>query len=103
RVRTIFQPVFEVEQFLAVADVLCCEPTTDEWSIYEVKATTRLKQEHVYDLAFQVVLLRKRGIGVGRACVVFLNPNYVRQGEIDPRGLFETDDLTTQIEDLAET
>lgn len=103
RVPTIFQPVFEVEQFFAAADVLCCEPTTDEWSVYEVKATTRLKQEHVYDLAFQVVLLRKHGIGVRRACVIFLNPSYVRQGEIDPRGLFETDDLTTEIEDLAET
>ena len=49
---TLFQPVFEREECLAVVDVLRREPGTDDWSIYEVKSATKVKEEHVYDLAF---------------------------------------------------
>ena len=42
--RTLFQPVFELEEFLAVIDILQCEPQRDEWSIYEVKSGTKRKK-----------------------------------------------------------
>jgi len=102
RVQTIFQAVFELDQFFAVADVLCREPDTEEWSIYEVKATTTLKQEHVYDLAFQVALLRKHGLRIKRACLLFLSADYTRQDEIELEKLFKTADITAEIEELSD-
>ena len=100
---TLFQPVFEREECLAVVDVLRCEPGTNDWSIYEVKSTTKVKEEHVYDLAFQVALLRKHGINLKRASLILLNPDYVRKHDLDIQKLFNTIDLTANVDDISET
>ncbi len=103
RTRTLFQPVFEREGLLAFIDVLQCELGTDEWSIYEVKSATKTKEEHVYDLAFQVVLLRKHGIKLNRAFLILLNPDYVRQDDPDIQKLFNTIEVTANVDDISET
>jgi hypothetical protein len=100
---TLFQPVFEREECLAIVDVLQREPGTDEWSIYEIKSATKVKEEHVHDLAFQVVLLRKHGINLKRAFLILLNPDYVRQNDLDIQKVFNTVDLTSNVEDISET
>ena len=100
---TLFQPVFEREECLAVVDVLRCEPGTNDWSIYEVKSATKVKEEHVYDLAFQVVLLRRQGINLKRAFLIVLNPDYVRQHDLDIQKLFKHVDFTENVADISET
>jgi len=100
---TLFQPVFEREECLAVVDVLRCEPGTNDWSIYEVKSATKTKEEHVYDLAFQVALLRKHDINVKRAFLIVLNPDYVRQHDLDIQKLFNPVDVTANVDDISET
>ena len=100
---TLFQPVFEREAYLAVVDVLRCEPGAGGWSIYEIKSTTKVKEEHVYDLAFQVVLLRMHNIYPKRAFLILLNPDYVRQDGLDVQKLFNTVDLTADVDALAAT
>jgi hypothetical protein len=100
---TLFQPVFEGEGCLALVDVLRCEPGTNDWSIYEVKSATKVKEEHVYDLAFQVALLRKHGISLKRAFLIVLNPDYVRQHDLDIQKLFTPVDLTANADDISET
>ena len=47
KTRTLFQPVFKLGECLALIDVLQRELGTDEWSIYEVKSATNLK-ERIY-------------------------------------------------------
>jgi Domain of unknown function(DUF2779)/Domain of unknown function DUF83 len=101
--RTLFQPVFELEGLVAFIDVLQCELGTGEWSIYEVKSATKAKEEHVYDLAFQVVLLRKHGIDIRRAFLILLNPSYVRQDDLDIQQLFNVIDITPNVADITET
>ena len=100
---TLFQPVFEREECLAVVDVLRCEPGTNDWSIYEVKSAIKVKEEHVYDLAFQVALLRKHGINLKRAFLIVLNPDYVRQHDLDIQKLFTPVDLTANVDDISAT
>jgi hypothetical protein len=101
----LFQPVFEAEECLAIVDVLRCEPGTDAWSIYEIKSATKQKEEHLYDLAFQVVLLRKHGINLKRAFLILLNPEYVRQNDndLDIQKLFTSVDLTANVDDISAT
>lgn len=103
RAHTLFQPVFEREGFLAFTDVLKFEVGTDEWSIYEVKSSTKLKEEHIYDLAFQVVLLRKHEIDLTRAFLILLNPEYVRHDDLDIQKLFNSIDITANVDDISET
>ena len=100
---TLFQPVFEKDGLLAAIDVLQFDNTTGQYSIHEIKSSTRIEEEHLYDLAFQVVLLRKNGGKVTRACLIHLNPNYTRQGELDLNCLFVSVDATSRVDQIADS
>jgi uncharacterized protein DUF2779 len=95
---TLFQAQFERDQLLAAIDVLRYDSKSNEVSIYEIKSSTKVKQEHIYDLAFQVVLLRMHGFNVSRAFILHLNPDYVRQDDLDIQKLFITVDMTARID-----
>jgi Domain of unknown function DUF83 len=98
---TLFQAVFQREQLLAAVDVLQCDAETGWYSIQEIKSSTEVKEEHLYDLAFQVVLLRQRGMSIRRASIVHLNPRYVRQGDLDIQQLFTTVDVTARVDQIS--
>ena len=100
---TLFQPVFEKGGLLAAIDVLQFDHTEAQCSIYEIKSSTQPEDEHLYDLAYQVVLLRKAGRSVTRACLIHLNPNYTRQGELDLNHLFAIVDMTSQVDEVADS
>jgi hypothetical protein len=100
--RTLFQPFFEHEQLLAMLDVLQYDDHKPEYAIYEVKASTEIKDEYLYDLAFQTVLLRQLGMNAGRALLVHLNGGYVRKDAFDLARLFKIVDVTDTIERIAE-
>ena len=95
---TLFQAVFQREQLLAAIDVFQFDNETGWYSINEIKSSTEVKEEHFYDLAFQVVLLRQHGMPIRRASVVHLNPGYVRQGDLDIEQVFTTVDVTTRVD-----
>jgi hypothetical protein len=97
---TLFQPVVVKDSFLAALDILKLEP--DGYHIIEIKASNEIKEKlHLYDLAFQYVLLKKAGIDVKRMHILHLNSDYVRQGALDIAKLFKIDDVTEAILDLA--
>lgn len=98
----LFQAVFERNQVLAAIDVLRYDSTSCDYSIYEIKSSTKPKDEHIYDLAFQVLLLRQQGLNVGRAFIVHLNPNYVLQRTLDIHQLFVIVDVTSEVEQISD-
>jgi hypothetical protein len=100
--RTIFQPVFELEGCMALVDVLQRELATDSWSIYEVKSATKAKDEYLYDLAFQVALLRRHGIDVRGAFLILLNPDYIRRDDLNITQLFNIIDNTENVKNIME-
>ncbi len=100
---TLFQPVFVKDNFMAAVDVLKYDPDTDSYRIYEIKASNETdKKRHYYDLAFQVVLLRKCGLKVDEMKIMHLNSEYVRDGEVDIFKLFTSDEVTAEINELCE-
>lgn len=100
---TLFQPVFHKEGFLAAVDVLKLDEETGRYTICEIKASNDIDENiHYYDLAFQVNLLRMCGLDVGKMQLLYLNKDYVREGELEITKLFKIDDVTSEIEDLCE-
>lgn len=98
---TIFQPVFEIDGFLAACDILQYDKGSDSYIVTEIKATNDVKPDkHLYDLAFQVALLRRAGLTISRANLMHLNREYVRQGELDLAALFKMDDVTDVINQM---
>jgi hypothetical protein len=103
KTQTLFQPVFEKDGLLAAIDVLQFDDATDAHSLHEIKSSTRIEEHQLYDVAFQVVLLRRIGRKVSRACLVHLNPYYSRQGELDLDRLFVSVDMTSRVDQISDT
>ena len=103
RSRTLFQPIFERDGFLAVVDVLELNTETSGYSVREIKSSTKPKEEHLYDVAFQTLLLRRCGLKIEKVFIVHLNPGYVRLGDLDLASLFATADMTAKVDEIAGT
>ena len=68
--------------------------------LYEVKAETSLKDINYDDVAFQAFVLKSAGIEVQRVCLVYLNRDYERNGDLDLEELFIIEDVTAQINSM---
>ncbi len=99
--KTIFQGKFEVDGLTCIVDVL---NQTDDgvYDLIEIKSSTKVKPEHEYDLAFQLLVLHKAGIKVGNIAVVHVNKEYVKDGLIDPEGITEKTDVTGAVRMLVD-
>ena len=65
--------------------------------IYEVKSSTKVKDIYIDDVAYQYFVLSNVGLNVKKACIVYINNEYVRNGDLDMTQLFKIDDLTAEV------
>ena len=94
--KAIFRPLLRHGDLVCECDVLL--PLEDgDFDLYEVKATTAVKPEHLPDAAFQLHVASLAGVPIRRCHIVTLNGRYVRRGEIDPDSLFRVNDVTEGI------
>ena len=70
--------------------------------LYEVKSSTEAKPIYYHDVAYQVYVLTKLGFAVEKACLVHINNQYVRHGELNLQELFHVVDLTADARDMQE-
>lgn len=99
----LFQPAFSRDGFFAAIDILKFDLATHGYSVFEVKATNQVdKNVHVFDLAFQVVLLRKMGLIINEISLIHINSEYKRSGALDIQRLFKIEDVTAEVEDSLE-
>jgi hypothetical protein len=98
----LFQPSVLTERRLYVrSDVMVRRGTS--WDLYEIKGSASVKTAHLLDLAFQRYVWEEAGYQIGRSFVIHINNQYVRDGEIDPKGLFAAVEVTQQIAPLAKS
>ncbi|MCK5594048.1 MAG: DUF2779 domain-containing protein [Candidatus Aenigmarchaeota archaeon] len=94
--KTIFEAGMMVGNLFIRADII--RPTDDDkWDLYEIKSTTKVKPQHMPDLAFQKYVLEKAGLKIDRCFLIHLNNEYVRAGDIDPKGLIIQDEVTDDV------
>ncbi len=69
----------------------------DEWDLYEVKSSTRVKAENISDVAIQTWVLEGSGQRIRRAFLMHLDNTYVfAGGEYDLTRLFIAEDVTAE-------
>jgi hypothetical protein len=73
--------------------------TRDTFALEKYKKAI-LKDHHLYDLAFQVYLVRKLGHTVTKAYLLRLNKLYVRAGDIELDKLFVIEDVTIYVDEV---
>ncbi|OGZ57390.1 MAG: hypothetical protein A3F94_00450 [Candidatus Spechtbacteria bacterium RIFCSPLOWO2_12_FULL_38_22] len=95
------QAEFGGEELTCICDILD-RVDDDTFDLYEVKSSTKVKPEHIPDLAFQTVVLENAGFKVRKISVINVNNQYVRKGEIDPIELSLESDVTGNVREEME-
>jgi hypothetical protein len=98
------KPLFEAgiiaENLFSRIDIL--HPAGEnEWDIVEVKSSTSVKDVHIDDVAFQRFCCSQSGLNIRKCYLVLINNQYVKDGEIDPNGLFNIHGITDEVEEAS--
>lgn len=94
-VENIAEATFSRDGLFCMVDIL--HRNGRGWDLVEVKSTTQVKPRHVLDVAFQHLAVTHAGAEIGRDYVMHLDNGYVREGELDLKGLFALEDVTEQV------
>lgn len=90
------QPTLAADGLVARLDVL--RLVDGVWRVTEVKSSTKPKDTHCLDLAFQWRVAALAGVPVQEASVVHIDTKYVFDGDLDPQGLLTEVDVTKDVQ-----
>jgi hypothetical protein len=74
----------------------------DEWDICEVKSSTSVKDVHIEDITFQHYCCTQSGLSIRNCYLALINNQYIRNGDIDPEGLFNVHNVTEEVKETGE-
>jgi len=95
--KPLFEPGFKYRNAYARPDIL--KPNKDgSWDIFEVKSAGKVKDVYYPDIALQKYCYEGAGLKIRKCHVIHINKEYIRRGEIEPKELFTTVDVTDEIE-----
>lgn len=100
-VPAIYEGAFEYDDILVRVDILERVTADDgiaSWRLIEVKASTKVKDVHLEDLAVQAYVLRGAGVPLSGVSLMHINTRYVHDGgEWDLQQLFSVEDVTEAV------
>src|SRR3989338_4806444 len=96
--KPIFEAGFQFKNLFVKNDIL--EPVNGGWNLYEIKASTEVKPEHIPDLAFQKYVCEKTGLNIKKCFVLFLNKEYAKNSEINPQYLVSKEEVTEKVNEI---
>jgi hypothetical protein len=95
--QTIYEATFFYNGVFIKADII--HRGDGGWDVYEVKASTGVKDYHLDDASVQYYVMAGAGLPISRVFIVHINNQYVRQGEIEVDKLFYKEDITAIAKD----
>ena len=99
--KPLFEAGFSGNRLYCRVDIL--NPSASEaWDIVEVKSTNDVKDEQLYDVAFQRHCCQLNGMKINHCHIMHLNREFIKQGEVDPRHLFVTEDVTDRLAEFSD-
>lgn len=69
----------------------------DGVEIYEVKSSTKISDIYLDDISYQTWLLKQCGLNVKKSSIVYVNGDYIKNGDFDIKQYFIIDDVTAQL------
>jgi len=98
----IWQPSYDDGRFEIRADALLWDRQADLYDLYEIKSSTSIHKDHVYDLAFQVLLLESQ-INLRQAFIIHINKAYQLEDALDLESFFVVSSLSEKITEQRST
>lgn len=89
---TLYEAAFSHNEVFVKVDIL--HKRKKGWEIYEIKASTDIKDVYIDDVAIQYYVVKGAGLDVSKASIVHINNEYVRYGDIEVEKLFTIEDIT---------
>jgi hypothetical protein len=98
----IFEATLRHDGVLVREDVLLPVGSGDGagWRVVEVKASTRVKPEHVQDCAVQAWVHTEAGFGLDSIALAHVDRQFTYAGDGDYQGLLREEDLTDRVQAL---
>ncbi len=95
---TIYEAAFQHEGVLVAVDILAQE--NGKWNTYEMKGSTSVKDEHIWDAAIQYYIMKKSKLPINRMFIGHIDNAYVRGTHLDIGELVTVEDVTKQVLEL---
>jgi len=93
----IFEAGFVVDNLFSRVDIL--NPIEkDAWDIIEVKSSTRTKDQHISDVAFQKYCCELAGLTIRNCFIMHVDNTFVKEGDIDPKEFFVLENVSDRVE-----
>lgn len=90
-VKVIYEAAFLFDEVLCIADVFVVEK--DGVKVYEVKSSTSISETYLNDAALQYYVISNLGFKVKDFSIIYINNQYLRNGELNLNELFMTESV----------
>jgi len=97
-----FQEGAEVGDYQVRADITVVDPESGRSNLFEVKATTAVKKEHIHDVAFQQMVFQNSGTEIDKCYLVHINKEYITNGSLDLCDYFNIQEITKEVQAIKE-
>jgi hypothetical protein len=94
-VNVIYEGAFLHSDTLVRADVLLRK--NDSWELLEAKSSTKLKDEHIDDVAIQSYIIKSSGIKISSVKLIHIDNEFTYAGDGNYDDLIEAEDITKDI------
>ncbi len=95
--KTLYEATFSYDKIFIKADIM--RKVGDQWNVYEVKGSTAVKDVYIDDISIQYYVLKGCGIPIKNVYLVYVNNEYMRDGELDIKQLFTFEKQTKAAEE----
>lgn len=93
--KIIYEAAFQFDEVLSVADILVNNKSG--LKVFEVKSSTSVTDVYLMDAALQYWVISKSGYRVKDFSIVYINNQYVRNGDLDLKQLFIVESVLEEI------
>ncbi len=94
-ITAIFEAGFRYQDTEVFVDIL--QRDGSRWNIIEVKSSSSVKDEYIDDVTVQYMVLSNAGIAINRIELMYLNKNFIYQGNENYEGLFIREDISERV------
>jgi hypothetical protein len=95
----LWQQTYTDGSFQSRVDGLIYKPESGSVDLVEIKSSTGVAKEHIYDVTFQALILACQ-FSLDHVYILHLNKDYTLSATLDPAQLFLLDDVSEKVESL---
>ncbi|MBD3362429.1 DUF2779 domain-containing protein [Candidatus Dojkabacteria bacterium] len=95
----VFQETITRNDLSARSDILIYDDLSQSYDIYEVKSSTHVKSDYIWDTAFQYFLFSQK-FNIRNVYLIYVNSRYKRGTKFDLKKFFRVTNLTDDIKQL---